>query len=58
MQQHQGLDSPASGKPFTLPVPNPGRVERWELAVNGDSTTARSIRPWDAGSAVGIGACL
>ncbi|WP_328967443.1 hypothetical protein [Streptomyces sp. NBC_00239] len=52
MQQRQGLNSPSVDDPTS------GRVERWELAVNGDSTTATSIRPWGTGSAADIGACL
>ncbi|AYV26225.1 3-phytase precursor [Streptomyces sp. ADI95-16] len=44
--------SPASGKLYAFPNSTSGRVEQWELAVNGDSVTATSVRLWDAGSAV------
>ncbi|WP_404962255.1 phytase [Streptomyces sp. 147326] len=44
--------SPASGKLYAFPNSTSGRVEQWELAVNGDAVTATSVRLWDAGSAV------
>ncbi|MEU7603711.1 phytase [Streptomyces sp. NPDC040724] len=44
--------SPVSGKLYAFPNSTSGRVEQWELAVNGDAVTATSVRLWDAGSAV------
>ncbi|MFE6834874.1 phytase [Streptomyces sp. NPDC057705] len=44
--------SPSSGKLYAFPNSTSGRVEQWELAVNGDAVTATSVRLWDAGSAV------
>ncbi|MCI4079300.1 phytase [Streptomyces sp. MMS21 TC-5] len=44
--------SPASGKLYAFPNSTSGRVEQWELAVDGDAVTATSVRLWDAGSAV------
>lgn len=44
--------SPASGKLYAFPNSTSGRVEQWELSVNGDTVTATSVRLWDAGSAV------
>ncbi|MER5967513.1 phytase [Streptomyces sp. NPDC002057] len=44
--------SPTSGKLYAFPNSTSGRVEQWEVAVNGSAVTATSIRLWDAGSAV------
>ncbi|MFB6689966.1 phytase [Streptomyces virginiae] len=44
--------SPASGKLYAFPNSTSGRVEQWEIAVDGDAVTATSVRLWDAGSAV------
>ncbi|WP_329388822.1 phytase [Streptomyces sp. NBC_01351] len=44
--------SPSSGKLYAFPNSTSGRVEQWELAVNGDAVSATSVRLWDAGSAV------
>ncbi|MFJ6754565.1 phytase [Streptomyces sp. NPDC091273] len=44
--------SPVSGKLYAFPNSTSGRVEQWELAVNGEAVTATSVRLWDAGSAV------
>ncbi|MEV7170296.1 phytase [Streptomyces sp. NPDC093224] len=44
--------SPATGRLYAFPNSTSGRVEQWELAVEGDSVRARSVRLWDAGSAV------
>ncbi|MET9837044.1 phytase [Streptomyces virginiae] len=37
---------------YAFPNSTSGRVEQWELAVDGDAVTATSVRLWDAGSAV------
>ncbi|GGO58034.1 phytase [Streptomyces lasiicapitis] len=44
--------SPQSGKLYAYPNSTSGRVEQWELAVSGDTVTAKSVRLFDAGSAV------
>ncbi|MFD8972641.1 phytase [Streptomyces sp. NPDC059593] len=44
--------STTSGKLYAFPNSTSGRVEQWELAVNGSDVTATSVRLWDAGSAV------
>ncbi|MEV7460981.1 phytase [Streptomyces rubiginosohelvolus] len=44
--------SPQSGKLYAFPNSTSGRVEQWELAVNGNSVKATSVRNWDAGTAV------
>jgi 3-phytase len=44
--------SPSSGKPYAYPNSTSGRVEQWEIAVNGNTVSATSVRLFDAGDAV------
>ncbi|WP_327356879.1 phytase [Streptomyces sp. NBC_01304] len=44
--------SPTSGKLYAYPNSTSGRVEQWEIGVNGSTVSATSVRLFDAGSAV------
>lgn len=44
--------SEGPGKLYAFPNSTSGRVEQWEIGVNGDDVTAKSVRLFDAGSAV------